>query len=361
MSPITQPATSEPDAAGEGFELYFGGPDRPPRRLRNVLKVLVDAQPAGGAFDWVTYYFRDLDLARSLIAASARGVRVRLLVERETRSPHVNDAVIALLAADGLNGGFRVRPKQRFGRLGGHLHTKLYAFSHPKPSVLIGSFNPSGNEPEDPRIIADIGDQDRGHNLLVRLFDLALVTGARDHARALWRERGVGRMRRFHPKQNAAVRGTFGDFRFFPRIAPRVLPAFDGAREIVGAVSHLKPGALTRAAAGVVRRGGRARLVTHDTERRAPTAMIDQLKSSGVEVSRWRHPEALPMHAKFLIVEGASGVRARLGSLNDNPTSVYFNHEIAFETSDRALSSALKRRFDEIEAEALNGEARGLR
>ena len=44
-------------------EIYFGGPDLPPRRLRDVLAERVAEVPTGGAIDWVTYYFRDWRLA----------------------------------------------------------------------------------------------------------------------------------------------------------------------------------------------------------------------------------------------------------------------------------------------------------
>ena len=58
-----------------------------------------------------------------------------------------------------------------------HLHEKLYCFSHPRPVALIGSFNPSGDDPEEqPEIIDEIGDQDLGHNVLVAIYDPALVS-----------------------------------------------------------------------------------------------------------------------------------------------------------------------------------------
>ena len=49
--------------AGTLGRIEFGGPDLPPRRLRNLLQEQVDAAPPGSSIDWATYYFRDRALA----------------------------------------------------------------------------------------------------------------------------------------------------------------------------------------------------------------------------------------------------------------------------------------------------------
>src|SRR5688500_5918459 len=103
--------------------LEFGGPDLPPRRLRQLLQDHVDAAPRGSRVDWATYYFRDRALAEALIRASDRGVVVTLAVEPDPRRPGANDAVIAMLRDHGLNGGLHLYRTVRKG----HLHTKIYA------------------------------------------------------------------------------------------------------------------------------------------------------------------------------------------------------------------------------------------
>lgn len=345
--------SSPPDDAGEGWSLYFGGPDKEPRRIRNLLSEMIEAQAAGGEIDFVTYYFRDVSLARTLIAASERGVRVRVLLEGEPRRKDANDEVIALLEAHGLKGGLRVRRRKRGAAFAsGHLHTKLYAFSHPRPSVFIGSFNPSGNEPEESDVIAEIGDQDRGHNLLLRLFEAPLVEGARRHAAALWASSGSNTLRRFSASQNAAVEGAAGALWFFPRLSPAcALPDVARAHVIMAAISHLKAGPLTTRLAAFARSGGKARLIVHDTERRAPQAVVNALRSSGVEIARYQRVDELPMHAKFLLVDAADGQRAFLGSLNYNPKSFWLNDELLFTSRDPALFKALSRRFATIAGE----------
>ena len=88
--------------------IEFGGPDLPPRRLRDLLQAQVDASPAGSRIDWATYYFRDRALAEALIRASDRGVNVTLVLEPNPRRKGANDPVIAMLKAHGLGGGLHL-------------------------------------------------------------------------------------------------------------------------------------------------------------------------------------------------------------------------------------------------------------
>ena len=126
---------------GQLGRIEFGGPDLPPRRLRDLLQDQVDASPPGSRIDWATYYFRDRALAAALIRASDRGVRVTLVLEPDPRRAGANDAVIAMLEAHGLNGGFHFYKPAPFDD--GHLHAKIYAFSEPD-IAWVGSFNPTG-------------------------------------------------------------------------------------------------------------------------------------------------------------------------------------------------------------------------
>src|SRR6476661_10879349 len=121
------------------MKVHFGGPDLPARTLRDLLQARIEAVPRGGSIDWMTYYFRDDALAAALVRAQGRGVRLRISVEGHPRRRRANDRVIRLLRqeVEGLHVESRL-----FGAA--HLHTKLFAFSHPDPHALVGSFNPSG-------------------------------------------------------------------------------------------------------------------------------------------------------------------------------------------------------------------------
>jgi phosphatidylserine/phosphatidylglycerophosphate/cardiolipin synthase-like enzyme len=335
-------------------DVLFGGPDRPPRFLRDVLQAKVEAVPPGGSIDWATYYFRDGALAEALIAASDRGVRVRLCLEGSPRRAHVNRAVVERLQAHGLRGGLRVQAPGRFPRLHPHLHLKIYAFSHPEPVAYVGSFNPSGDEPEDAEIIAEIGDQDRGHNLLVGFGDPVLQAGLVAHIDRLVSV-GASSFDRFRTEQNRPLVSDGTSIHFFPRLKPAVIDAdlqtAGAGTTIRGAISHLKAGPLVDRLIVAASRGADVRLVVHDTERRVPTATVEQLAKGGVTVTRYLHPDGLPLHAKFLLIDSATQRLSAFGSFNFNPRSRHLNHELLVRSTDARLAGALGARFEAIAVE----------
>jgi phosphatidylserine/phosphatidylglycerophosphate/cardiolipin synthase-like enzyme len=336
-------------------DIIFGGPDRPPRALRDVLQAKIEAVPSGGAIDWATYYFRDQALAEALIAASDRGVRVRLCVEGSPRRADVNAAVVARLEAHGLGSGLRVQRPGRLPALHPHLHLKVYAFSHPAPVAYVGSFNPSGDLPEnDPAIVAEIGDQDRGHNLLVGFTDPVLQAGLAAHIGRLVRH-GASSFDRFRPSQNRALVSRGTAIHFFPRLDPAVIDAdvdAAGAGTMIrGALSHLKSGPLAGRLIAAARRGADVSLLVHDTERRVPAATVEQLGAGGIRIARYVHPDGLPLHAKFLLIESAAGRLSAFGSFNFNPRSRYLNHELLVRSTDARIADALATRFESIAAE----------
>lgn len=325
----------------------FGGPDLPPRRLRDLLQAQVDASPPGSRIDWATYYFRDRALAEALIRASDRGVRVTLVLEPDPRRTGANDAVIAMLKAHGLKGRFHLYEPAPFDR--GHLHAKIYAFSEPN-IAWVGSFNPSGDEPEDAEVIAEIGDQDRGHNLLLGIERPRLTSALRVHVRKLARWRPLPL--KLRPHFNLWVEDAGTRLYFYPRFrtnpAESEIARLQAGDRFRGAISHLKKGELTRQSQKAVTRGVEVDLLVHDTERRVPSELVQDLLRSGVRITRVSHPDDLPMHAKFLLVDRGKESSAWLGSHNFNPKSQTRNAELLLRTSDADVISALSRRFDEI-------------
>jgi len=330
--------------------LAFGGPDLPARRLRDLLETLVDAAPPGSRIDWATYYFRDRALAQALIRASDRGVRVKLVLDGHPRRAGANDAVIAQLASHSLGGGLYVR---RGGALSpGHLHSKIYAFAD---CALIGSFNPSGNDPEDADVIAEIGDQDRGHNLLLRIDVPAHVAALRAQVERLARRRS-SLIERFAPDANRVVAAADASLRFYPRlrtlcVEPEIDALASGDR-FRGAISHLKAGPLTAAITRAVRRGVATEILVHDTERRVPTRLVAQLAAEGAAIRRVVDPQGLPMHAKFLLLRRRGRTAAWLGSYNYNPRSRWLNAELLYRTTAADTIAVLDARFAVIAAMA---------
>ncbi len=336
-----------PDHNTPAAAVHFGGPDRPERALRDLLQRRIEAVPSDGWIVWVTYYFRDEALAHALVAAHRRGVSVRVAVEGEPRRANANDAVLAILRA-GLPAEALHIAAPPFALLASayaHLHCKIYAFSHPSPTALVGSFNPSGNEPEDPAVIAEIGDQDRGHNLLVELRDPLLVGGLAAQVSALSGLRG-SLLGRLLPAQNRMLRSGATRIWHFPRLGTAMLgEAFrlDARDSVRGVISHLKLGRMADLMIEGARGGAQVELLVHDTQRRVSDATIAALTAAGIGIRRYRHPRGLPLHAKFLIVERQAETTAWFGSFNFNPRSRSWGDRRARSAlqSDRGRNRAL--------------------
>lgn len=339
-------------------EVHFGGPDLPARRLRDLLEEHVRAVPAGGRIDWVTYYFRDRRLAEALLEARRRGVGVRLTLEGRPRTEHASDRVIARLAGpDGLGEGFRtVRMwpiptppgKLRYP----HLHEKLYCFSHPEPLALVGSFNPSGDDPEeDPAVIDEIRDQDRGHNLLVAFRDPRLVAGLLAHADWLQRTRVPGLLGALaHANRPIASGATEIHFLPHPGRHPLLLRLADlgkSARVRI-AGSHVKGAGIVRALAGLTRRVASVDLIAEHTERRVPSQVGERLRTAGIRFRRTADPEGLPMHNKFVLAEDGDRRWVAFGSFNWTTRSFWINREILAVSSDPDLFATFDERWREL-------------
>jgi len=339
-----------------GYEVHFGGPDLPVCRLRNLLAERIAAVPAGGAIDWVTYYFRDRKLAGELLRAHHRGVRVTVTLEKHPRTSHANEAVAAMLAGPGgLGSGFRSLslgkipvPFRKAHRP--HLHEKLYCFSHPKPIAFIGSFNPSGDGPDDDRgIIAEIGDHDRGHNVLVGLADPVLVERLVKHARWIHEARFL-LLSRFSKDANRVLRGKDLEIHFWPRVQPHPVLQFLfrlGAEARVRiAASHLKGSSAVKAILRLAAAGAAVEILAEPTVRRVPLEVERRLTQVGIPFRRVTHPEGLPMHNKFVLVEKGRQRWVVFGSFSWTDRSFRLNHEIGAISANNQLFDAFAGRWD---------------
>jgi phosphatidylserine/phosphatidylglycerophosphate/cardiolipin synthase-like enzyme len=315
------------------IQVFFGGPDKPPGLLRDLLAERVDRTPSGGEILWATYYFRDLALADALVRAHHRGVRVRVCIEASPKLSHANDAVRQRLAAtDGLGQNFR----SIWHVLPAHLHEKIYIFSHPSPVAYIGSFSPSGNAPEDPNVVREIGDQDRGHNYLVEFDDPSVIAGLRRHVLSLH----TGRRPLFgHYIKSVDEDMTAGRFNvfFFPRVDTSVVSRLMNDRKyefIRIAVSHFRDRHLARMLGRLAQSGTSVEMIAHDTLRRVPLWVEAFAKAQGIALVRYAHPQGLPMHSKFILLSARGFRRVLFGSMNLTRTSRLLNHEILVAADD---------------------------
>ena len=341
------------------IEIYFGGPDQPPGYLRDILAEHIAAVPSGGSIDWVTYYFRDLRLAEAIIQAHKRGVKITMTLAGKPRIPYANDTVIALFSGpNGLGDGLRVVTLPGVPAPPGkswkpQLHEKLYCFSHPKPIAFMGSFNPSGNLPkENPKIIREIGDQDRGHNVLVGLVDQHLVEDLVKHARQLNRIQ-PGLLYRFSTDANQAINSADTTIHFWPRVRPHPIVEFlshvgDRARVRIVA-SHIRTESAADVMIGLANRGATLEIFADSTFRRVTAKVEQRLIAAKVRFKRIRNPDHLPMHLKFVLVEDYDKVWSIFGSFNWTKPSFWLNHEIAAISSDPVLFKAFSDRCDVLE------------
>jgi hypothetical protein len=281
-------------------------------------------------------------------------VRVRVRVEGSPRRGKANDAVIATLRR-GLGDGLRLH-RSWFGAA--HLHAKVYAFSGPQPEVMIGSFNPSGDAVGDPKLLADIGDQDRGQNLLVGFRDPETTHALRRQAERLW----AGKGGRFGRRENRPVKLETARLYFFPRLRPDVverrIARLGAGDRVQAAISHMDDGPFAKTLAAAATRGAEVEVIVHETRRRVPNGVVKELDRAGATIRRYCDREGLPMHAKFVVIDDGGQRSAWFGSLNYTVTSRFLNKEILARSTDAAVVDDLKARFRTI-AETAERQAGG--
>ncbi len=337
---------------------FFGGPEGPRRLLRDLLEERVRDVPTGGEILWVTYYFRDQALAEALVRAQRRGVSVKVVVEGRPRLKSANEGVTRLLEAKtGLGPAFRSlthRLPNSLMMLPSRLHEKLYFFSHPRPVAFVGSFNPSGNQPEDPDVIRQIGDQDQGHNGLVEISDPRIVQHLAAHAR--WLHQGThSPLERLAPELNRTHHSENLEVHFSPRklndVVIRLLqPLASGAR-LRAAVSHFDDRKILQTFTGLASKGVHIQVIAHDTLRRVPKRVERLLLKSHVDFRRYVHPRGFPMHNKFLLIESEGRKQVVFGSANLSLRSRLANHEIVIVSRENTLFHAFEERWEFMKGE----------
>jgi phosphatidylserine/phosphatidylglycerophosphate/cardiolipin synthase-like enzyme len=344
------------------YEVHFGGPDQPIGRLRDLLAEHIEGVPAGGSIDWITYYFRDRRLAEQLLRAHRRNVNVTVTLEGNPHIPVANREVVSMLSGEqGLGNRFRTVylppcvpvPGRKMGNP--NLHEKLYCFSHPKPVAFIGSFNPSGDTPEDsPEIIHEIGDHDQAHNVLVGIREPDVMDGLIKHARWMhWARHGI--WNRFFADGNRALRGRSTEIHFLPRARSHAVASFfgrfgRGARVRVAA-SHLNGRTSIKTLLKLARRGAELEILAEPTLRRVSLTAEKRLLAAGISFRRVKHPMGLPMHNKFVLVEQDNRRWVVFGSYNWSTLSFWINQEICAISSQPQLFEAFAERWKVLEAQ----------
>jgi phosphatidylserine/phosphatidylglycerophosphate/cardiolipin synthase-like enzyme len=338
------------------YKVYFGGPDQHPRVLRNLLQKKIEAVPAGGEIFWITYYFRDLSLADALCKSKQKGVQTRVLLEAKPRMKTANIPVIReLQQKNNLSNDCKAIVHAGYWKLirrkRTNIHEKIYYFSHPVPHVLVGSFNPSGNQPEDPEIIKEIGDQYRGHNYLVEIAEPTVVSGLKEHMQEMYASRH-NLWGQFFSKSLKNL--TYEDLSiyFFPEcgaaVVYRLLQSLPKNTQLRIAISHLTLVPMVSTLIDLARQGIQITLITHDTLRRFPEKIERMLSSAPIYFYRYQHPQKLPMHNKFMLINSPEQKIVAFGSLNFTKRSFFANHEILLVSRSPFLYQAFEQRWGHI-------------
>ena len=337
------------------FKVHFGGPDRTAGALRDLLSERVEATPSSGTIDWATYYFRDRPLARTLAAAHARGVQVTLALEARPRTLRANEAVIAYLSSpEALGPSFRPVRMPRLPSLPGmtwkqRLHEKIYCFSDPEPTVFVGSFNPSGDDPEEaPDIIEEIGDHHVAHNMLVEIREPRIVRFLAEHVRSLYRD-GPWLPSLLGPR--APRDCDIGDTQvhLWPRVGThpveRLLERYGAGSRVRIAASHFSNRFSVACLIRLARRGAQVEIAAEHTERRVPKRVERRLADAGIAFARLGADANVPMHLKFVLAEDGRQRHAVFGSFNWTTQSYWMNHELAVITRDDGIFEVLDQRW----------------
>ncbi len=340
------------------FEIHFGGPDKRKGALRDLLAERIAAVPPGGSIDWVTYYFRDRPLARGLIAASRRGVRVTLTLERKPRIAAANRQVIEMLSGeDGLGSGLRTISLPGLLSPPGlawkpQVHEKVYCFSHPQPVAFIGSFNPSNDSPEDtPGILEKIGDHNVAYNALVAAKDPQMASALAEHVRSL-NLNGSSLLYRFTSKQPRSLDFGHTVVHFWPRLGghpiEQLLAGFGAGSRIRIAASHIRSPGSVSCMVMLAKRGARVEVLTEHTRSRVPHKTEKRLSAAGIAFRRIGKSINVPMHLKFMLVENESIRRTVFGSFNWTLPSYWLNHEIAAISVDESVFEIFEAHWNKL-------------
>ena len=289
-------------------------------------------------------------------------MNVTVTLEGNPHIPEANRQVVSMLSGEkGLGNRFRMvylppcvpAPGRKMGNP--NLHEKLYCFSHPKPVAFIGSFNPSGDTPEErPEIIHEIGDHNQAHNVLVGIREPAVIDGLTKHARWMHKARH-GILNRFFADGNRALRGMSTEIHFLPRARSHAVANFlgrfgRGARVRVAA-SHLNGRTSIKTMLKLARRGVELEILAEPTLRRVSLKAEKILVEAGIPFRRVVHPMGLPMHNKFVLVEHDHQRWVVFGSYNWSTLSYWINQEICAISSQPQLFEAFAERWKVLEAQ----------
>lgn len=118
------------------------------------------------------------------------------------------------------------------------------------------------------------------------------------------------------------------------------------------AVSHLNDSGFCKRLFSLAKQGVQIEILAHDTQRRVPSWVEKQMLQNGVSFIRYVHPEGVPMHNKFMLIETPERKVVTVGSMNLSVRSLHANHELLLVVENSNLYETFQERWDELLAQA---------
>ena len=126
---------------------------------------------------------------------------------------------------------------------------------------------------------------------------------------------------------------------------------FDGVNadsRVRMAVSHLNDPRICRLLFDMAKQGVRIEILAHDTKRRVPAWVEEKMLKNGIIFNRYVHPENLPMHNKFMLIDVPNRHIVTFGSMNLSVRSLHANHELLVISEETYLYKMMQQRWDEM-------------
>ena len=333
---------------------YFGGPDLEKNALRNILLKHIQNVPANGHICWMCYYFNEPKLFNALIEAAERGVQIELVIDASPRTPEINAACLSMLKNHQCIQIIEVTTMPFWQYLGidwhGHMHSKMYYFSHPGPHVLIGSYNPTTDSNQiKPDLIEKIGDHTISHNTLIQIDSTSVINLLLRYFKTIKKNTLNNRFSHLH--NNIHCNDNWS-IHFLPRWKKHpvitLLKQQDDNAEVKCAISHLKGPGILNPLIHARKKGKHIKLLLDSTARRVSQKQLKSLDKYNILYHQIPMQDQALMHNKFIIYKSEKSNCVMFGSFNWSRRSWWLNHEIIACSYDKNIIAAFEQRWNQM-------------
>jgi phosphatidylserine/phosphatidylglycerophosphate/cardiolipin synthase-like enzyme len=144
--------------------------------------------------------------------------------------------------------------------------------------------------------------------------------------------------------------------RLLPHPVRRFLNSLGPDCSVKFVISHLKGPTMARKLAKLAGKGLKVEILADSTLRRVPESAERIIRDAGISFQRLGSDSGLPMHDKFVLVEGVKQRWVIFGSFNWTARSWWLNQEVGMISSDPGLYKAFASRWEELTARSEHGK-----